>query len=380
MTQRSSRNRRELDAGYSVEVDAVTEGRWYDVLEEFSDANIYQTWAYEATRARLQKMSHLVLRKDGAVVAAAQARLVALPFIKAGIAYVRWGPMWRRRSLPPDADVFRQAVRALRNEYACRRGLVIRLRPALFKEFSPEFAAILADEGYASRREPPERTLHLDLTRSTGELSAAMRPHWRRQLRKAEKGGLEVVEGAADPLFGDFIRLYREMVRRKRFAEPNDISHFRSTQQRLPPHLKMRILLSKKDGESCSGLVCSAMGDTAIYLFGATSDSALETRGSYLLHWTLIRRLKDFGTRIYDLHGINPEANPGTYRFKAGLCGGQGTDLHFLGQFDAYSSSTSYGCVVIAEQMQKVVRAMRRRTPLEQGPAEAAKPDQAGQA
>jgi len=37
-------------------------------------------------------------------------------------------------------------------------------------------------------------------------------------------------------------------------------------------------------GEPVAGLVASAMGDTAIYLLGATSDKGLNSKGAYLLH------------------------------------------------------------------------------------------------
>ena len=233
-------------------------------------------------------ISHLLLRKDGEVIAAAQARIVKLPVIGAGIAYVRWGPMWRKRSRRPNAGWFRQAIRALRNEYACNRGLVIRLRPALFREVDPDFAPILADEGYSVAAASPERTLRLDLTKTADELRKGMRPHWRRYLKVAEKGQLEIVEGDSDALFEEFVAIYRQLVTRKAFTEPNDIREFRAIQERLPKAFKMKVWLCKEDGKLCSGLICSAIGDAAVYLYGATSDAGLKSRGSYLLHWKLI--------------------------------------------------------------------------------------------
>jgi lipid II:glycine glycyltransferase (peptidoglycan interpeptide bridge formation enzyme) len=351
---------RALGPGYSAEVDAVDETRWHRVLGEFNDANIYQTWSYDAVRGHRNNLSHVVIKKDGETVAAAQARLVKLPLIGAGIAYIRWGPLWRRRSYDPDAETFRQAVRALRNEYACERGLVLRLRPALFREVSPDFATILSEEGYCGAAEAPDRTLRLDLTKTTQELRQGMRQHWRRYLKVAEKSDLEIVEGSADALFEEFVEIYRELVNRKAFAEPNDIREFRSIQKRLPQNLKMKILLCKAEGELCAGLICSAIGDTAVYLYGATSNIGLKSRGSYLLHWKLIEWLKETGIKIYDLHGINPAANPGTYKFKVDLCGSNGQDVHFLGQFDSHTSLLSRGCVALGDGLRQMVRTFRR--------------------
>lgn len=361
MTSPIGRKSRELGPGYSVDIDAVDEASWHQILEEFTDANIYQAWAYEEVRSGRDNISHVVLRKDGQAVAAAQARIVKVPLIGAGIAYVRWGPLWRRRSREPDIETFRQAVRALRNEYACKRRLVLRLRPVLFREASSEFASILAEEGYGAGAEAPDRTLRLDLTKTAEELRTGMRPHWRRYLKVAEKNDLEIAEGSDDALFEEFIGIYRELVDRKAFAEPNDIREFRLIQARLPQNLKMKIMLCRADGKLCSGLICSAIGDTAIYLYGATSNTGLKSRGSYLLHWKLIEWLKATGIAIYDLHGIDPLTNPGTYKFKADLCGGNGQDLHFLGQFDAHASHLSHSCVALGDRVRLMVRTFKTR-------------------
>jgi lipid II:glycine glycyltransferase (peptidoglycan interpeptide bridge formation enzyme) len=365
------REARELGPGYSVEIDAVDEASWYRILAEFDDASIYQTWGYEHARAGPESISHIVLRKDGDVVAAAQARIAKLPLVGAGIAYVRWGPMWRRKSRDALGDAFRQAIRALRNEYAWRRGLVLRVRPLLFREQCRDLASVLAEEGYATGREAPDRTLRLDLTKTIEELRNGMRPHWRRYLKVAEKNDLEIVAGSDDALFAQFIPIYRELVGRKAFAEPNDIRQFRLAQERLPRDLKMKIMLCKVGGTLCSGLICSAIGNTGIYLYGATSNAGLKSRGSYLLHWRLIEQLKRDGITTYDLHGINPVTNPGTYKFKADLCGSNGADVHFLGRFDSCTSRLSQSCVAVGDGLMGMVRSLKRGA--------ASKPAAAGQ-
>ena len=270
--------------------------------------------------------------------------------------------------------MFRQVIRALRNEYACKRGLVLRLRPALFRECGSELTSILAEEGYCCGPETTERTLRLDLTRTTEDLRKGMRPHWRRYLKVAEKGDLEIAEGSAGALFDEFVGIYRELVSRKAFTEPNDIREFRSIQERLPRNLKMKILLCKADGKLCAGLICSAIGDTAIYLYGATSNAGLESKGSYLLHWRLIEWLKETGIATYDLHGINPATNPGTYKFKADLCGSNGQDVHFLGQFDAHASLLSHSCVALGDRLRQTVGALRRKEAHSPMPAPASAP------
>jgi lipid II:glycine glycyltransferase (peptidoglycan interpeptide bridge formation enzyme) len=354
---------RALGPGYTSEVDTVNEQRWCQILQEFDDANIYQTWSYAAVISGRRNMSHLILRKNDEITAVAQARIAKLPFISVGIAYIRWGPLWRRRATKVNVDTFRQAVRALRNEFVCKRGLVLRLFPLLFDEDDSGFAAMLAEEGFASRGEATRsRTILMDLSPPIDKLRAGMRPHWKRQLKVAERNQLEVIEGSQDELFEAFIDIYKEMVSRKNFVEPNDIRQYRLMQSQLPANLKMKILLCRSGEGVCAGLVCSIIGNNAVFLFGATSNAGIKSRGSYLLHWKLIEKLKKYHISIYDLNGINPIKNPGTYKFKNDLGGTNSKDVYFLGRFDAHTSVLSHWCVKCGEMLSMIHQSCRELT------------------
>lgn len=347
-----SQDRRSSGSGYTSEVDIADEETWYRVLQEFDDANIYQTWSYAATMSGRRNVSRLLLKKNGEVVAAAQARIVKMPLLKLGIAYVRWGPLWQRHGAAPDTEVFRHAVRALRDEYVCRRGLTLRLFPILFDHSSPTLSAILAEEGLsAPDRETRERTILVDLTPSLDELHNGLARNWKRNLKTAKQNDLQIVEGSDDELFGRFIELYKQMVSRKGFAEPNDINQFRLMQPHLPDRFKMRIALCTSAGQICAGLIWSALGSTGIELFAATNETGLENKGSYLLRWRLLTHLKENHFVFYDLNGINPLINPGGYKFKRELGGNNGKDVYYLGRFDSYPNSTARACVTCADRL-----------------------------
>ena len=353
---------RELAAGYTAEVDKITQADWDDLLQRFTDANIYQTWAYAEVTCGLRNTSHLVLKKNGCPVAVAQVRLARLPYLKAGIAYVRWGPIWQLQGTEADAQVLRQAVRALRNEFTCKRGLVLRLFPALFNDSPSHFSETLTEEGLAVRNEAsPSRTILMDLSPSLDHLREAMASHWKRELKVSERKQMQIVEGDNDDLFAAFITIYKEMVFRKKFIEPNDISQFRRIQAGLPKQLKMKIMLCKLSDEVCSGLICSALGNTALYLFGATSDKGMKSRGSYLLQWRLLETLKREGVSVYNLHGINPARNPGTYKFKSDLAGGNGRECQFLGKFESVPGALGTWWIRGAEGIRSAYLIVRRR-------------------
>ncbi|HYI93652.1 MAG TPA: peptidoglycan bridge formation glycyltransferase FemA/FemB family protein [Bryobacteraceae bacterium] len=334
-----------LAQGYTGEVDRIDEQAWYDALDLFDDANIYQTWAYGTVLAGKRNVSHVVVRKDGEIVGIAQARLARVPVLNFGIAYVLWGPLWRRSGRPANPEVFQQVIRALRNEYVRKRGLSLRVSLKIVRNAACPFAEILANEGFESSRTNGSRTILMDLRPSIEELRNGMKAHWKRELKVGENNQIEIVPGTGADLFDQFITIYREMVARKRFVEPNDINEFRTIQTLLPERFKMKLLLAKSAGNISSGVIASAIGDTALYLFGATSNAGMKSRGSYILQWKIVEQLKRDGISVYDLNGINPETNPGTYKFKNDMAADNGTHVYFPGTFDAHESFLSRLCV-----------------------------------
>ena len=326
-----------LDSQYRAEFDGMTRAAWNDLLGGFADASLYQTWDYDAVRCGERNLSHLVLRRGGDIVAVAQARLARIPGLGWGAAYVRWGPLWRRQGQAADPQAFRMALRALRNEYACRRGLVLRIFPlALAGGESPEAGILAGEQLLPAPNETPQQTLLLSLEPPLAELRKGFNQKWRNCLNHAERNSLVITQGTGDGLFADFLPLYRHLIARKGFKEPNDINQFKAIQQRLPVPLKMGIFLCAENGSLTGGAICSAVGDTGLYLFGATNDGGLKNKGAYLLQWHALQWLKNQGCKFYNLNGINPVANPGSYHFKAGIAGKAGQELRYLGRFDCY--------------------------------------------
>lgn len=330
---------KQLDHGYIAEFDTVNRQDWHRILNPFSDANIYQTWSYDAIRYGENYISHLVLRSGDKTVAVAQARLVRIPLLGLGAAYIRWAPVWQPRSQISDPTVFRQALRALRNEYVCRQGLILRIFPLLYDDKSQTYIDILSQEGYTPVPEEKRgRTLIMDISQPLDDLRIKLDQKWRNCLNKSERNNLEVIEGTDDSLFADFIGLYRALLDRKKFQAPNDINEFRMIQRDLPPEDKMRIFLCKTGSAISAGVICAIVGDTGVYLFGATNNEGMTNNGSYLLQWNAIQWMKNNGCSHYNLNGIDPVNNPGGYHFKVGLSGKNGQDVNYLGRFDSYAN------------------------------------------
>lgn len=329
-----------LENGYTAEFDAIDERKWYEIIDHFDDSNIYQTWSYDAIRHGEKNLSHLVLRSSSRIVAAAQTIIVRLPLLGLGAAYIRWGPLWHIRNEKTDNTIFRMAIRSMRNEYVCTRGLVLRIYPLMYKTDSNLFYEMLHAEGFRpTPEESLQRTLILDIQPPIEEIRKNFKQKWRNCLNRAERNQLELIKGTEDNFFEEFIGIYRDLLERKKFKEPNDINEFRMIQRELPNRFKMGIFLCRTDGLSSAGAICTAIGDTGVYLFGATNDQGMKNKGSYLIQWKAIQWMKKNGCNYYNLNGINPKVNPGSYHFKAGISGKNGNDVQYLGRFDCYSGA-----------------------------------------
>jgi lipid II:glycine glycyltransferase (peptidoglycan interpeptide bridge formation enzyme) len=345
-----------LDPVWQVEVDRATPAEWSSMLDLFADANLYQTWSYGAVRWGRKNLSQLVLKRDGEVFGMAQLRVVRPTRFNFGMAYLRWGPLCHRRGRELDAEVFLYMARALQEEYARKRGLLLQIVPDAFAGSS---RAALFQSCFSRFTEEPRtsanlyRTFVLDLAPTIEELRKNLDAKWRNKLTQSEKKGLKVVAGNGTEEYRTFCQMYDQMRKRKTFETTVDVEEFGRLQEDLPKTHRMRVLICEQAGVPVAGLVASALGDSAIYLLGATSDDGLTAKGAYLLQWTLIRWLKENGIRWYDLGGIDPEGNPGVYTFKKGL---SGADLHQLTPLVTCNSVVSSAIVRAGLAAQRVIR------------------------
>jgi lipid II:glycine glycyltransferase (peptidoglycan interpeptide bridge formation enzyme) len=323
-----------------IEVDSVNKDTWHTILNNFRDANIYQTWAYDAARYGDKSVSHLILKRDNQIVAATQVRIMKLPLIKAGVAYVLWGPLWKSYNIDSNMEDFHQIIKAMHQEYVERRRLLLRITPYEIEQGNNEIRTIIESTGLQWIG-GNNRTLFLDLRQSFDNIRNNMSKSWRKHLSKSEKNDLRVIQGTSMDLFDIVDCLFRETVLRKGFEPGINIDDYRALQESLPENAKMQIMVCQSEGKPIAGLVGSAIGDIGIELVAATANIGMEFGGSYLLRWKMLEYLKGCGCHIYNLNGINPEKNPGGYQFKTGFCGKNGQDVNFLGKFEACDNKLS---------------------------------------
>jgi FemAB family len=326
---------------YGIDVDRVTEAQWTETLSSFRDANLYQTWAYAAVRWGSQRTSRLTVTRHGQVVALAQV-VVAQPLgIRMGVAQLRWGPVWEPRRAPFEPKVASLIVDALHEEYVHRRKLHLRVLPsgASSTDGAAVIQAALARRFSMRAFDHGEsfRTVLVNLEPELDAIRRGLDQKWRNQLNRAERNGLIVKSGDTAEIFLKFSMLYEQMVARKGLAA-QDIDTFRRVQALLPNGQKMKIFMCEEGNQPVAGVVVTAVGDTGVYVLGATNELGMKCKGAYLLQWCVIEYLRQQGLHRYDLGGINPQSNPGVYHFKKGL-GGQEAD--YIPPYESCSSTLS---------------------------------------
>jgi lipid II:glycine glycyltransferase (peptidoglycan interpeptide bridge formation enzyme) len=229
----------------------------------------------------------------------------------------RWSTGTLKNALADDAV---RRLGDVRPDALDERGaeLVLRLR-ALGWQPPPQ------GEGFAAGQ--PRYVFQLPLDgRTEPELLAGANQLWRRNVKKADKVGVEVVEGSEADL-GAFHDLYVETARRDGFT-PRPLAYFSAMWRALRAEdpRRLRLYLARHDGDLVAATTMTMVGDHAWYSYGASSTAKREVRGSNAVQWRMVRDALAAGCRVYDMRGITDtldadDPHAGLIRFKLGTGG-----------------------------------------------------------
>lgn len=309
-------------------IQACAPAEWNDWVAQFEDDSIYQSWEYEEARedAKHTEVSRLGIEENGSRIAAAQVRVKRIPVVGGGLAYVYRGPVWRRED--SKAAHLRTALGRLRQTFVDEQRLTLRIVPNVAQDGCAD-AIERAFEETGFRKEKggnPEKTIVLDLAEPATELRKRFAQKWRNGLNQAERQRLEVTTGCSGDDWARFENLYNVMWAEKRFDTGVSVTTFGQLQKALTQARKMTVRLAWLEGRPVAGHVSSMLGNTCVYLLGASIDAGRKSRAAYLLQWRALLMAQEQGARRYDLGGIDPAANPGVYHFKSGM-GGLETEM-----------------------------------------------------
>ena len=184
--------------------------------------------------------------------------------------------------------------------------------------------SVVSESGFSEGQ--PNFVFQLDLRDKDEEsLAAGFNQQWRRNIKKAEKEGVEVFRGSRENL-ADFHKVYVETAKRDNFI-PRPLRYFERMWDELNHHDQhLKLFLAKWQGEIIASTIAIQVGDHYWYSYGASSAFGREARGSNAAQWEMMKDAIASGAACYDLRGITPTLDPkdphaGLIQFKVGTGG-----------------------------------------------------------
>ncbi|NUR57212.1 MAG: peptidoglycan bridge formation glycyltransferase FemA/FemB family protein [Catenulispora sp.] len=172
--------------------------------------------------------------------------------------------------------------------------------------------------------------------RTLEEIQKGFNQLWRRNIKKAEKNGVEVAVGGYDDL-PEFHQLYEVTAKRDHFT-PRPLAYFQRMWKAMEAEdpRRLRLYLARHEGELLAATTLVTVGDHAWYSYGASADHKRDLRPSNAIQWRMLSDSHAAGCKVYDLRGISDTLDPndhlfGLIQFKLGT-GGQAVE--YLGEWD----------------------------------------------
>jgi lipid II:glycine glycyltransferase (peptidoglycan interpeptide bridge formation enzyme) len=209
----------------------------------------------------------------------------------------------------------------------------------------------------------PRSTVILDLKPEPDCILNGMKSKTRYNVRLAARKGVVVREAGENEL-DRWYDLYIATAVRDRIGI-HDFEYYRELfrtagesqtriEKGLPagPSPRVWLFLAEHEQDLLAGIIVVAHGDTATYMYGASSDEKRNLMPGYALQWHAIQAVREYGCRWYDFFGIPPAEDAdhsmhGLYRFKTGF---GGSILHRWGCVDYPGRKVLYRVYRTAER------------------------------
>lgn len=204
-----------------------------------------------------------------------------------------------------------------------------------------EFAALLRNMGfclaihdrYEIIEEPLDldnpaqiKTILIDLSVGISEVEKRLSSQWRSRVKKAKELKVCIEQSRNKADVTSFYNLCDDISQMKGFELPGSEELFQGLISKSEsPCMEMKLFLAKVDGAIGAGLLIARSGKHIHYMWGASDRSYAKHRVSEAVQWGVIEWAIAEGCTLYDLEGIDPVNNPGSYQFKKKMGGDEVT-------------------------------------------------------
>ena len=219
-------------------------------------------------------------------------------------------------------NVFKNFVQELRHLAKKEKSIFVHAEP-LYDSVAQEL--VRAGFKKAKHELQPHKTVINDLVKSEEEILAGAAHGTRYSLRVAQRNNVRVAETDDIEIF---IKLLKKTAQRQKFGvHPKEyyqkfFEYFRPKADQPRAGLQARLFVAYHDDKPLAAALILIWQNTAYYLHGASDYEQKNLRAPNLLHWEIIRQLKNEGIKAYDWWGVDSKKWPGVTEFKLGW-GGQ---------------------------------------------------------
>ncbi|MDP2638758.1 MAG: peptidoglycan bridge formation glycyltransferase FemA/FemB family protein [Candidatus Azambacteria bacterium] len=276
-----------------LEIKEVHDKSEYNPLLFDKKMPFTQAWFYgEWQMAMGRKVRRFEVKEDSKIISFFQIIKYPLPFGK-NILYI------------PHASI--------RKEFCHKLIEIAKEEDAIFVRFESKFVdssislAIKKVPSYAyhSVYFQPKYEWVLDIDKSENELLGNMHPKSRYGVRLAENKGIkiEIIENNLGRYFEDFYGLMKETAERNRF-KLHPKGYYQNIFMNCEKNENAFLALARYNNKILAINLILLFGETAYFLFGASSNEFKNLMAPHLTHWRGIIEAKNRGYRFYNFGAI----------------------------------------------------------------------------
>ncbi|AWN23192.1 peptidoglycan bridge formation protein FemAB [Deinococcus irradiatisoli] len=296
-----------------------------DVVRQLPITSALQGWGYgEARRELGQVPTRYLIRRAGRTVGALQLiRKRLVPGLN--LLYAPRGPVLEDLSLLPDLAAALRTV-------ARPTDTLVRIEPPFAR--TPELIPEHLGPWRRSEAEQPEHTITVNLTKPEPELLANLHSMARRNVKAANKFGVEVVTGGEE-LFEEFWTIFTATNERAKLGAFPKTYYQTMLSQGAAYGGDAYLVLARHQGRALAGGFFLAMGAVTNYLYGGSvkddrpgEDGAerKDVKAPTAFYWGAMLDAKARGYRAFDFWGIPRKLDAekhsfGVYRMKENFGG-----------------------------------------------------------
>jgi len=329
---------------------------WNDFVAASEHPSVMQSWQWGQLKATTGWKPMMLAVGDGGIRAGALLLERALPHLGRCLLYAPRGPVldWT------DRDLFEELLEAIRELARERRAVALKIDPCLSAERT-DVTDLLRARGFifTGTDDPdlggtqPRYVMQTDLTPEPDDLLAQFHSKWRYNIRLAGRKGVTTREGTRDDLPA-FYELLQVTAERDDFRVRTR-EYFEHMYDLLVPAGLAKLFVAEYEETMIAGAILFRMGDTAVYVYGASANEHRNLMPNHLLQWTMMCWAREQGCRIYDFRGVTREVEGepegdlgGLNRFKRGFAAQY---LEYVGEWDLVLSPMWYRLYALARRL-----------------------------